>query len=423
MAQIFTFDGPNRLIILGNTEEFTTMELYSRWKEWMLESDNSKYEIAMRTVGGDPISDSASLGATFFLLNGWQIRPSESSHRLSIVGNIFTDPAGTDVIIPTLGTYTVLVEMRVSNLTDATLINSPDIQYNSFAGGVHVDVLSAYTGTEYPVGTPREPVNNLADAVAIANSRGFETFHVKGNLSLDPALDYSDKTFIGESKTRTTLTLPSGAVLNNCEFLNSNVTGVLDSGARLRDCRIEDLSYVNGYIEECVLHGDILVSGDIHLLNCWGGAPGDPPVLDLTGGDPKVSLWNYSGQITVRNKTGAAAMSVELNSGLVILESTVTAGTITVRGVGRVEDNSVGASVTDETLGTTTVAAAVWAAVVDGSITAEQSLRLMNAILGGKVSGAGTGVETFRNPGDTKDRAVVTVDSSGNRTTVVRDLT
>ena len=60
---------------------------------------------------------------------------------------------------------------------------------------------------------------------------------------------------------------------------------------------------------------------------------------------------------------------------------------------------------------------------IDGTTTLAESLRLSNAVLGGKVSGAGTGTETFRNLADTKDRLVVTVDSSGNRTALTRDLT
>jgi hypothetical protein len=47
---------------------------------------------------------------------------------------------------------------------------------------------------------------------------------------------------------------------------------------------------------------------------------------------------------------------------------------------------------------------------------------LANSVLGGKVSGAGTTVEKFRNLADTKDRIVADVDSSGNRTNIVRDL-
>lgn len=69
------------------------------------------------------------------------------------------------------------------------------------------------------------------------------------------------------------------------------------------------------------------------------------------------------------------------------------------------------------------IALAVWAAVVDGSITAQESIRLMNSVLGGRVSGAGTGTERFRDIANTKDRVVSTVDSSGNRTNVTTDLT
>ncbi len=68
-------------------------------------------------------------------------------------------------------------------------------------------------------------------------------------------------------------------------------------------------------------------------------------------------------------------------------------------------------------------ATAVAAKVVDGTTTVAESLALANAVLGGKVSGAGTGTEIFRSLADDKDRVVVTVDSGGNRTAVTRDLT
>jgi hypothetical protein len=68
-------------------------------------------------------------------------------------------------------------------------------------------------------------------------------------------------------------------------------------------------------------------------------------------------------------------------------------------------------------------AAAVWASVLEGTLTAEQMQRLLLAVLAGKVSGAGTSTERFRDLADTKDRVVVTADESGNRSTVVVDGT
>lgn len=67
--------------------------------------------------------------------------------------------------------------------------------------------------------------------------------------------------------------------------------------------------------------------------------------------------------------------------------------------------------------------AAVWDEQVDGTTTARQSVRLANSANGGKVSGAGTTTVVIRDLADTKDRINATVDSSGNRTAVTRDVT
>jgi hypothetical protein len=57
------------------------------------------------------------------------------------------------------------------------------------------------------------------------------------------------------------------------------------------------------------------------------------------------------------------------------------------------------------------------ASAVDGK-TLRQALRIIAAVLAGKVSGAGSGTETFRGLDDQHDRVVVTADAGGNRTNV-----
>lgn len=66
-------------------------------------------------------------------------------------------------------------------------------------------------------------------------------------------------------------------------------------------------------------------------------------------------------------------------------------------------------------------AAAVLAATVENGLTFEEMFRVQHAALTGKVSGAGTTTERFRDVADTKDRIVYTVDANGNRTAVVQD--
>jgi hypothetical protein len=65
----------------------------------------------------------------------------------------------------------------------------------------------------------------------------------------------------------------------------------------------------------------------------------------------------------------------------------------------------------------------ILASEVETGATVVESLRLHNSVLGGKVSGAGSSTETFRDLADTKDRLVSSVTETGNRTAEVYDLT
>ena len=67
------------------------------------------------------------------------------------------------------------------------------------------------------------------------------------------------------------------------------------------------------------------------------------------------------------------------------------------------------------------IAAEVWDSALDGAFTAEELVRLMSAVLAGKLSGAAGPTVTIRDLNDTKDRVVATVDSDGNRTDVTLD--
>lgn len=65
----------------------------------------------------------------------------------------------------------------------------------------------------------------------------------------------------------------------------------------------------------------------------------------------------------------------------------------------------------------------IWDEVVEGSVTARQSMRLQNAAMAGKAFGLDTTDVTFRDLSDTKNRIVAVVTPDGNRTAVTLDLT
>jgi hypothetical protein len=105
------FDAATKRIILDSAS-VTASELFSRWEDWMLLSDNSKYLPAFRHAGGDDLGGGLSIPNYLFLANGWRVRPMESSHNLTITGNLFVDGGGVPVV-STLGTFQVNVNYTV----------------------------------------------------------------------------------------------------------------------------------------------------------------------------------------------------------------------------------------------------------------------------------------------------------------------
>lgn len=121
--QKVAFDGPNKIIYVseGVTELNVQADIYSAWKEWVLNSPEyqtpSAYLRAITAIGGDPITDDRNVGTTYFLENGWRIQPSPSqkSYTLTIEGNIYTREVGET---PFLFAEGVSVSLVRSNIVD-----------------------------------------------------------------------------------------------------------------------------------------------------------------------------------------------------------------------------------------------------------------------------------------------------------------
>lgn len=121
------FQGTNKLIVVntGITELDVQVDLYSDWKEWSKENDNTKFLPAIRTIGGDPTTGVKSVAPYFFLINGWKIRPQEADHTLTLNGNLFVDEPetyGYNIIVSTEGDYNVLVNL--STTSDAIVVSA-----------------------------------------------------------------------------------------------------------------------------------------------------------------------------------------------------------------------------------------------------------------------------------------------------------
>lgn len=96
-----TFDGVNKLILInkGETELDVQTDIYSDWKEWVRLEDNLKYLPPLSTVGGEPTVAGQRLDVTYFLINGWKLKPYSGTYDLTLVGNIF-DVDGGSIKVP-----------------------------------------------------------------------------------------------------------------------------------------------------------------------------------------------------------------------------------------------------------------------------------------------------------------------------------
>ncbi len=358
-----------RIITVGSPSvEITMQDLLDTMRDTEAKVANMDDLSIIDAAGKENLGGGIKVGLTVTLLNAklaFEARtgPTWTQCRISGGNLVAVDGAGSDIsaVEPTAYTQVIL-----ANSSSATLQEQGAIQYSSFEGGVTVDTGSSNTGTEYPVGTAQAPVNNMADALDIAIARGLTSFYILGDLTLDDALDFEQYSFYGESADKTTLTIEASALVQKCEFYEATIKGTLDGQSKIKNCVIQNVNYISGYVELCVLDGTVILGGgaDAYFLDCWAGTKkATPPVVDMGGAGQTLVLQNFNGSIKISNKTGANdEANIALNAGMVVLDATVTSGDINVMGTGAVFDNSNGAVVdTTYLVSPDSVATAVWA--------------------------------------------------------------
>ncbi len=130
-----SFDGVTKVITITSDNTLDVKDLWSRWVDWVLSSDNSKYLPAMAQLGGNDIDVSAgtSIPIYIYLLNGWKIKPREANHTLSVINGILLVDGGGDPFNNTSGAYTVRINYQqpvqaIGVATGGSSISQQDIR-------------------------------------------------------------------------------------------------------------------------------------------------------------------------------------------------------------------------------------------------------------------------------------------------------
>ena len=318
-------------------------ELYSQGKiDWVSDETLRKLKYPITSTGGDTLPGSKNLGATFFINSDWKIAPHEGSHRFVINGNFYSKD-GTSPFNRTIGNYNIFLEQTVSSLVDSTVSQLSEIEYSLYGGGVSIDEINGTTDLVNLAGSIGNPVKLEKDANDIVTDVKLpKKVFIRGNLSLsDATVSWENFEFVGESPLKTQITIDTLAIVSNCEFYDASVTGILDGNSHIERSVISNLFFVDGYIYNCAIGPATITLGTSTISNmfeCYSTVPGAlTPIVDMNG-TGILALRGYKGGILLKNYNGVGEHSIDLSSGQIKLDNTITSGTFIVRGTGKLID-------------------------------------------------------------------------------------
>lgn len=134
------FDGVNKKIYIApEVSNIGVKEnIYSEWKEWLMQDANAKYLPAIRVIGGDSLGSNLYAGDLYFLMNGWQII---IDHFVQVTGVLYNEVANTSPYIVQAGGGVV---STVSNLVQTS--NSSEV-VSSISSAVWANPTRTLTST------------------------------------------------------------------------------------------------------------------------------------------------------------------------------------------------------------------------------------------------------------------------------------
>ena len=177
------FDPATRRIVLDSAST-SASELWSRWSDWAATGDNLKYLPAFRQVGGDDLGGGLSIPPYLFLMNGWRVRPMESSHTLIVTGNLFVDGGGVPVVA-TLGAFNVSAQYTVP-------VQAQGIATSGSAGPTALAVAEAVWALAIEAGLSAAALLRLVAAHAAGDATGLD-----GPATVFKSLDGSKDRIVG----------------------------------------------------------------------------------------------------------------------------------------------------------------------------------------------------------------------------------
>jgi hypothetical protein len=164
----------------------------------------------------------------------------------------------------------------------------------------------------------------------------------------------------------------------------------------------------------------IFLGGDLYELNVNTFRLFLKDLEDDTDGISYIRTHNHSPQVTVGGVTIARVVEI-INGYTITFEDGLYAVRLSGANNNILDVTNINQVSVQSTNSAGLVNNDVWGELIESNLQARELLRLVSSVLFGKVSGAGTGTEKFRDINDIKDRITAVVDGDGNRISVSLD--
>jgi len=269
-------------------------------------------------------------------------------------GGAFLNSSCTDGLIAMGGIASVTDNSTSGCTVDITGVIDPDTSNNmAYNGKVNLELGTSNVGVNFPVGTLGLPVNNLADALTIANDRGLDVIHIHNDWTFTYGTFIDDFTIEGDSLQKSEFTFEPDVIMLDCTIKDAKCTGDITGIIGFDNCHLIDIgSTFTGVTSRDIIILDSLIdgsmfvpsaySGVIKVIGCWSNIAGSAtPTFNWNNSNADLLVRNYTGGLTLSGCTQPINCSIDLASGKVILDESVHNGNFTIRGVGAFEDRSL----------------------------------------------------------------------------------
>lgn len=248
-------------------------------------------------------------------------------------------------VVPSVGTYAFLTLSSSATIVEALAAATISAQVAEIHGQVQRSVFVDTTAVASGDGYQQSPFNTFAAAANYAVTNGLTAIVVLSNATLDRAMvGYS---FIGVGNPRLNF---GGFNVNKSEFKSLTLAGTMNGVIHCHDCKLDNnLTGIDGHFWNCRFDGDITLgaSADFECFDCYSAIGGSGrPTITLGTGNSDVAIRSYHGGLTILGvDAGGDTVTIGMAEGKLTLDSSCTAGEISVRGVAQFTDNSAGSTI------------------------------------------------------------------------------